>query len=53
MLEHLPAPGDYFGDDERKLWLQMVELSFKIIYSDVPPDDNDPNEPAAMRQHGS
>jgi hypothetical protein len=36
LLEHLPAPGDYFSQDDRKLWLQILELSLKLIYSDQP-----------------
>jgi hypothetical protein len=36
LLEHLPAPGDYFSKDERKKWLQMIELSFDLIYDDQP-----------------
>ena len=28
LLIHLPAPGDYFAKDDRKKWLQMMELSF-------------------------
>jgi hypothetical protein len=36
LLEHLPAPGDYFSKDERKKWLQMIELTFDLIYEDEP-----------------
>jgi hypothetical protein len=38
LLEHLPAPGDYWPSADRKLWLQMLELSFSLIYSDEEPD---------------
>lgn len=36
LLEHLPAPGDYFSPEDRKLWLQILELSFKLIYDETP-----------------
>jgi hypothetical protein len=36
LLEHLPAPGDYFSQEDRKLWLQILELSLKLIYEDQP-----------------
>jgi|HubBroStandDraft_2_1064218.scaffolds.fasta_scaffold21259_7 hypothetical protein len=36
LLIHLPAPGDYFAKDDRKKWLQMMELSFDLIYDDEP-----------------
>jgi hypothetical protein len=38
LLGHLPAPGDYWPSTDRKLWLQMLELSFSLIYSDEEPD---------------
>ena len=34
LLEHLPAPGDYWAKDDRKRWLQMIELAFDMIYDD-------------------
>ena len=51
LLEHLPAPGDYFPQDERKKWLQMIELSFDLIYDDQPQPQatDEPNEPAPAR----
>jgi hypothetical protein len=50
-LDHLPAPGDYFPQDERKKWLQMIELSFDLIYDDEPqPEATD--EPGRLREHG-
>lgn len=36
LLEHLPPPGDYFSPEDRKLWLQILELAFKLIYLDQP-----------------
>ena len=53
LLEHLPAPGDYWSKDDRKRWLAMIELSFDLIYDDEPQvGKGEPNEPATMRQHG-
>jgi hypothetical protein len=34
LLEHLPAPGDPFPPDRRKLWMQILELSLKLIYDE-------------------
>ena len=34
LLGHLPASGDAFPD--RKLWLQILDLSLQLIY---PPED--------------
>lgn len=36
LLDHLPPPGDYFPAEDRKLWLQILELAFKLIYDDQP-----------------
>jgi hypothetical protein len=45
LLDHLPAPGDYFAMGDRKRWLAILELAFDMIYVEeatgVPP----PNEP--------
>lgn len=41
LLEHLPAPGDYFSPDDRKLWLQILDLAFKLIYDDTPHETGD------------
>jgi hypothetical protein len=38
LLEHLPAPGDYWSKDDRALWLRMIELSFELIYEEEPND---------------
>lgn len=37
LLDHLPAPGDYYAKEDRKRWLQLMELSFDLIYDDEPP----------------
>jgi hypothetical protein len=47
LLIHLPAPGDYFAKDDRKKWLQMMELSFDLIYE----DENDADGNAGSEQH--
>jgi hypothetical protein len=53
LLEHLPAPGDYFPKDDRKRWLQLVEMAFELIYDDQPSESTaEPNEPARLHQHG-
>jgi hypothetical protein len=51
LLEHLPAPGDYFSTDDRKKWLQMIELAFDLIYDDQPSDTAEPDEPAKLHGH--
>jgi hypothetical protein len=44
LLEHLPAPGDYFSPDDRKRWLEIMEKAFDLIYSDDPSGtDAEPN----------
>jgi hypothetical protein len=39
LLEHLPAPGDFWSKDDRALWLRMIELSFELIYTEEEPND--------------
>lgn len=34
LLKRLPKTGDVWPDTERKLWLQLLEGSFKLIYKD-------------------
>jgi hypothetical protein len=51
LLEHLPAPGDYWPQDDRKRWLEMMTLAFDMIYDDQPPETGESHEPT-MRQHG-
>jgi hypothetical protein len=36
LLEHLPAPGDYFPKEDRKRWLQILEMALDLIYEDEP-----------------
>jgi hypothetical protein len=36
LLEHLPAPGDYFSQDDRQRWLKILEMALDLIYSDDP-----------------
>lgn len=43
LLEHLPAPGDYWAQDDRALWLRMIELAFELVYDDVPPEPMHPH----------
>lgn len=54
LLEHLPAPGEHWPKEQRQLWLQILELSFQLIYEEnPPPSTGDPaDEPSTMRQHG-
>lgn len=33
LLEHLPAPGDYWSTADRKRWLQIMEMAFELIYA--------------------
>ncbi|HEY1261398.1 MAG TPA: hypothetical protein VGF34_19285 [Stellaceae bacterium] len=35
LLDRLPNPGVVWPDAERKLWLQLLEGSFKLIYKDT------------------
>lgn len=54
LLEHLPAPGDYYPTDKRKKWLTLIELAFDIIYEDQPLiGTGSPNEPSTALQHGA
>jgi hypothetical protein len=34
LLKRLPKSGDVWPEDDRKLWLQLLEGSFKLIYKD-------------------
>jgi hypothetical protein len=36
LLKRLPLSGDVWPEVERKLWLQLLEGSFKLIYKDAP-----------------
>lgn len=52
LLEHLPAPGDYWPKDERKRWLQMMELSFDMIYVAEPQATDAPELTHKLQTHG-
>jgi hypothetical protein len=52
LIDHLPAPGDYWSKEDRKLWLQMIELSFNLIYDDEPQPEATEGA-STPRQHGS
>lgn len=45
LLEHLPAPGDPFPPEDRKLWMQILDLILKLIHPDA-----EPNEPGNEQQ---
>jgi hypothetical protein len=34
LLSRLPKTGDVWPETDRKLWLQLLEGSFKLIYRD-------------------
>jgi hypothetical protein len=36
LLKRLPKTGDVWPEVDRKLWLQLLEGSFKLIYKDAP-----------------
>jgi hypothetical protein len=50
LLEHLPAPGDYFSQDDRQRWLKILEMALDLIYSDEPSGTD--GEPNTMQPHG-
>ena len=52
MLEHLPAPGDYWAKADRKRWLTIIEQVFDLIYVEERTGDVDPDLHEAMRPHG-
>jgi hypothetical protein len=41
LLARLPKSGDVWSEADRKLWLNLLEGSFKLIYKDkdAPPSD--------------
>ena len=45
LLQHLPAPGDVFPPEDRKLWLQILELCLRLIYLEQ-------HEDTGEQQHG-
>jgi hypothetical protein len=32
LLKHLPEPGEVWSEDDRKLWLELLNGTFKLIY---------------------
>jgi hypothetical protein len=40
LLARLPKSGDVWPEAERKLWLELLAGSFKLIYEDAPPTDS-------------
>jgi hypothetical protein len=48
LLKRLPKSGDVWPEAERKLWLQLLEGSFKLIYKDktLPPSPELPPLPS-------
>ena len=36
LLARLPKSGDVWPETDRKLWFQLLEGSFKLIYKDAP-----------------
>jgi hypothetical protein len=47
LLKRLPKSGEIWPETERKLWLQLLEGSFKLIYKDEPPE----RAPLVMTEH--
>ena len=47
LLEHLPAPGDHWPKEQQDLWMQILALAFRLIYSEHPHEggQEEPNEP--------
>jgi len=39
LLARLPKSGDVWPEAERKLWLELLAGSVKLIYKDAPPSD--------------
>jgi hypothetical protein len=44
LLKRLPKTGDVWPEVDRKLWLQLLEGSFKLIYQDAPTKPPDPSK---------
>lgn len=38
LLSRLPKSGEVWPEPERKLWLDLLAVSFKLIYKDAPND---------------
>ena len=52
LLEHLPAPGDYWPVADRKKWLQLIELAFDIVYDEQPHETGDAEPSPKLHPHG-
>jgi hypothetical protein len=52
LLEHLPAPGDYWSKDDRALWLRMIELAFELIYEEEPQPEPTEEPSSKLHPHG-
>jgi hypothetical protein len=46
LLVRLPKPGEVWPEAKRKLWLQLLEGSFKLIYKDEQPEMSNSIPPA-------
>lgn len=48
LIDKLPPPNSVWAESDRKLWLQILESSFKLIYKDklaaLPPPTSEPAE---------
>ena len=42
LLDRLPAPGDVFPPAIRQLWLQILTLTFQLVYLDK--EEEEPQE---------
>ena len=57
LLKRLPKSGEVWPETERKLWLQLLEGSFKLIYKDAttkilpPPGDAEYRKAHGMPPH--
>jgi len=50
LLKRLPKTGDVWPEADRKLWLQLLEGSFKLIYKDAPAKLSPPPGDAEYRK---
>jgi hypothetical protein len=55
LLARLPKSGEAWPESERKLWLELLEGSFKLIYKDKPDKEarvrsNDPLMESALKK---
>lgn len=40
LLTHLPAPGSVWPSEDRKLWLELLEGTFRLIFREKPRQDS-------------